>query len=183
MTAPTLEQAPVFVGQLTDAQTLANVRHRHRLSALVYERMARLGAFEGLRVELIDGEIIEMPPMGEPHAASVTNTTEELVVPFRGKMKVRNQTPLNAGSYGRPEPDVAVVSLDALLLDQPPSRAELVVEVSDSTLKYDHKPTKPRFTPRSACPIIGLSTCKRTCWKCGARPSNGPVRVLGSTIR
>ncbi len=142
MTAPILEEAP------------ENGRRRHRLSAHIYEQMALLGQFEGVRVELIDGEVIEMLPMGEPHAASVTNTTEELVVPLHGKMKVRNQTPLNAGLFGRPEPDVAVASLESLLPDL-----------------------------RWVCPVIGLSTCKKTCWKCATRPSNGPLRVLALTIR
>jgi Uma2 family endonuclease len=120
------------------APALTSVKPRSkRWSVEEYERLLSTGVFDGQRLELMDGDIIEMTPMNEPHAASVTNTAEELTVPLHGRMKVRNQTPLNAGAYGRPEPDIAVVSLDALLPDQPPSRAELIIEVSDSTLAYD----------------------------------------------
>jgi len=102
-----------------------------------YERLLSTGVFDGARFELIDGEIIEMTPMGEPHAAGLSNTAEAVTVPLHGRLKIRNQCPINAGNYGRPEPDIAVVSFDALLPNQPPARAELIIEVSDSTLAYD----------------------------------------------
>jgi len=102
-----------------------------------YERLLSTGVFDGARFELIDGEIIEMTPMGEPHAVGMGKTHKQLNISLEEQLLVRGQSPINAGNYGRPEPDIAVVSFDALLPNQPPSRAELIIEVSDSTLAYD----------------------------------------------
>ena len=107
------------------------------ISAHDYMRMAEIGLFEGQRVELIDGDIIAMPPMSEAHAQSVDNIHEELGEPFRGTFKIRGQNLFNAGEHGRPEPDIAVVRREALRADEPPAEAVLIVEVSRSTLHYD----------------------------------------------
>jgi len=111
--------------------------HTKRWTVEEYERMLALEMFRDARFELIAGEVIEMPLISELHAISVTNTAEAVTVPLHGRLKIRNQCPINAGNYGRPEPDIALVSFDALLPNQPPSRAELIIEVSDSTLAYD----------------------------------------------
>ncbi len=129
MTTPILE-APIRAVSPTQPRL-------KRWSVEEYERLLSTGVFDGQRLELIDGDIIDMTPMGEPHAGSVNRTHKQLNVKLEDQLFVRGQSPINAGFYGRPEPDIAVVSLDALLPDQPPSRAELIIEVSDSTLAYD----------------------------------------------
>ena len=140
MTAPLLEQAPVVEPQIPQSQPNSTEQfgpRRRPLTAHDYEQMALLGFFEGLRVELIDGEIVEMPPIGEPHAMSVSRTTKRLNIALNDDLLTRPQNPINAGSFGRPEPDVAVVLTSNLVRGEAPSQVELAIEVSDSTLKYD----------------------------------------------
>ncbi|BCM93706.1 hypothetical protein IAD21_05597 [Abditibacteriota bacterium] len=136
MTTPVSEATPQFAGHIDGVESVVGPRRRP-LSASDYEQMASLGLFEGLRVELIDGEIVEMPPIGESHARSVTKTAIRLTVALHERLLIRSQNPINAGTLGRPEPDVVLVPLESLQVEGPPSQAELVIEVSDSTLKYD----------------------------------------------
>src|SRR5688572_27613630 len=57
----------------------ADLPRRHRISVADYYRMADVGILDDeSRVELIDGDIIDMPPPGSPHAATVTYLTEVL---------------------------------------------------------------------------------------------------------
>lgn len=133
MTAPVLEVAPSPNG--THAPGVGP--RRRPLSAHDFEQLVLLGLLDGSRFELIDGEIIEMPPIGENHAMSVSRTTRRLNIALDESLLTRPQNPLNAGTFGRPEPDIAVVLTSTLVPGETPSQAELVIEVSDSTLKYD----------------------------------------------
>ncbi len=90
------------------------------------------------RVELIDGEIIEMSPQNTSHATAVVLVQQALTTIFRIGYSVRTQLPLDLGERNQPEPDVAIVKGEArVYLAHHPAQAELVVEVSDSTLKFD----------------------------------------------
>ena len=103
-----------------------------------YYRMAELGFFQGKRVELIKGEIIEMTPMKSPHATAVSLVSEILREIFGKTFYVRSQLPLSFGKNNEPEPDVVVVKGGIRdFTDSHPGTAELVVEVSDATLRYD----------------------------------------------
>lgn len=116
---------------------VAQEPRKRLISARDYMWMAENGLFEGQRVELIGGEIIDMPPVSEAHAQSLTDTSEKLFEPFIGRFKTRIQQPFYAGENGRPEPDIAIVRPESLNADQPPSEAVLLVEISRSTLHYD----------------------------------------------
>ncbi len=103
-----------------------------------YYKMLELGFFEGKRVELIEGEIIEMAPMKSPHATSVSLLSRELRKFFDKGFVVRSQLPLSFSKINEPEPDIAIVKGDIRdYAKAHPKEAELVVEVSDSTLSYD----------------------------------------------
>jgi len=103
-----------------------------------YHRMAEAGIFNGQRVELIEGEIVEMSPQGGPHFTAVALAEETLRRIFRQGYVVRAQGLLSLGELSEPEPDVAVVS--GAIRDYKeahPTTALLVVEISDSTLTFD----------------------------------------------
>ena len=103
-----------------------------------YVRMCELGIFNGMRVELIGGEIVEMPSQGNKHGATIHRVHRLLEALFGPGYWARNQLTLDLSPHGVPDPDVAVVRGDP---DQPaddnPTTALLVVEVSDSMLSYD----------------------------------------------
>ncbi|HEY7059846.1 MAG TPA: Uma2 family endonuclease [Chloroflexota bacterium] len=123
-----------------DVAVASAVRPR-RWTREEYERLGQLGVLRpDERVELIEGEIIAMPPQLGPHATGVCLALDVLRAIFGTGFTVRIQMPLALGQYSEPEPDVAVVagSPREFVKDHPTS-ALLVVEVSDSTLRFDRE--------------------------------------------
>lgn len=103
-----------------------------------FYELGEVGLFDARRVILMEGEIIDMPPMKPPHQGMTTIAGEVLRAAFGAGFVVREQGPFNIGSATDPFPDIAVVEgnlRDFLLVH--PTRAALIVEVSDSTLAYD----------------------------------------------
>jgi Uma2 family endonuclease len=90
------------------------------------------------RLELLDGEVIDMSPQKSRHATAVTLVGEFMKVVFKQNATVRLQLPFLLDDNSEPEPDVAVVPGNPRdYRDAHPSRALLIVEVSDTTLAYD----------------------------------------------
>ena len=112
--------------------------HGIRWSVDEYYKMFELGLFQGRRVQLIRGEIIEMAPMGTPHSTAVRLVAECLRKIFAEGFVVDSQLPLRLGKHDEPEPDVAIIEGDIRdFTDAHPFTARLVVEVADSSLKLD----------------------------------------------
>lgn len=110
----------------------------HQWTRSEYYKMAEAGLFDGLHVELIEGQVIEMSPMGSPHITAVTLTGESLRQVFESGYFIRIQGPLDFGDISEPEPDVAVIAGTIRdYTEAHPSTAVLVVEVADTSLTYD----------------------------------------------
>lgn len=106
-----------------------------------YTRLADLGFFRGQNVELIGGRIIQMAPQRDLHAAALELGRRALERGFGPNFWVRQQLPLHMGKWSGPEPDLAVVSggpRDYIGTGHPTS-ALLIVEISDTTLRYDRR--------------------------------------------
>jgi Uma2 family endonuclease len=104
-----------------------------------YYRMADLGLFNGQRVELIEGTIVQMPPQKNFHMIALGLVEEALRAAFGPRHWVRMQGPLHLRPRSAPEPDAAVVPgrpRDFAATDHP-TTALLVVEISDTSLAYD----------------------------------------------
>jgi Uma2 family endonuclease len=111
-----------------------------------YYRLVELGFFEGGRVELIHGEIIAMPPMGSPHATTLTLVLQCLQRLFSEGYVVRPQMPLHLQGDSEPEPDIAVVrGAPADYAHSHPSTAALAVEIAVTTLAYDRDVKGPLY--------------------------------------
>jgi len=114
-----------------------------------YYQMARAGILGPEdRVELIDGEIIQMSPIGDRHAGSVNRGTRLFIEAFSNRAVVSVQNPLQLNNYTEPEPDIVVLKPRADDYMSKKVRAEdalLVVEVSDKTLQYDRNVKVPRY--------------------------------------
>ena len=105
-----------------------------------YYKMAEIGVIRDRRTELINGEIIEMSPMGARHASAVGRITEFMAPLLKGKAHLRPQLPLRLNEYNEPEPDLCFVKprLDHYGKKHPGSGDTLLaIEVSDSSLRYD----------------------------------------------
>jgi hypothetical protein len=122
--------------------------HR-RFTVDEYYRMAEAGILgEDDRVELLDGEIVEMTPIGERHAAAVTRL-DDLFHEFVGdRATIRVQNPVRLHRYAEPEPDVALVAPreDRYAGGHPgPADILLIVEVADTSLPYDRERKLPAY--------------------------------------
>jgi Uma2 family endonuclease len=104
-----------------------------------YYQLGELGFFQDERVELIDGEIIEMAPQNNQHAM-VVGLVQELLSKIFPECWVRVQLPLFISDETEPEPDIAVVTgKPRTYPDDHPRTALLIVEVSDSSVRYDRR--------------------------------------------
>ncbi len=101
-----------------------------------YEQLVSLGAFENERIELLEGALVEMSPVGASHCAAVQELTLVLVPAVAGRATVRIQMPFAALDASEPEPDVAIVPLGTYR-EAHPSRAHLIIEVAESSLRRD----------------------------------------------
>ncbi|MFN8632348.1 MAG: Uma2 family endonuclease [Chloroflexota bacterium] len=103
-----------------------------------YYKMAEVGIIKpGERVELLDGEIVPMSPIGSPHAWCVKRLIE-IFAPLIGMIRLSVQDPLRLGARAEPEPDVVIVRADAPEDRHPgPAEALLVIEVSDTSIQTD----------------------------------------------
>ena len=105
-----------------------------------FYRMMDLGWFLGQNVELMRGEILEMPNQKSGHYAAIDQAAECLLRVLGPGVWIRTQAPLALEGDTEPNPDVSVVvGSRSNYLDQHPTTALLVIEVSDSTLRYDRK--------------------------------------------
>ena len=121
------------------------------LSRKTYARLGAQGAFEGLRVQLINGTVIVMSPMGTPHAFAVAKLSRILMKHAPDDVDVRVQLPLAAADDSEPEPDFALVPASHEPGADHPETALLVVEVADSSRKLDLGP-KARLYAASRVP-------------------------------
>lgn len=101
-----------------------------------FHYLGDLGMFEGRRAMLVHGEILEEGPMNPPHAVAGEKTEDAVRAAFGPGWRYRVQKPLVFGLWIDPEPDVAVIR-GVPTLGPHPTTAELVVEISDSSLTYD----------------------------------------------
>jgi Uma2 family endonuclease len=103
-----------------------------------YIKMTGAGLFEGRHVELIEGQVIEMSPMGSLHATAVALAGRALENAFGPGCFVRWQMPLDAGELSEPEPDIAVIQGSVRdFKESHPIMALLIVEVAETSLSYD----------------------------------------------
>lgn len=114
---------------------------RHRLSVSDFHRMGEAGIFAaGDRVELIDGEVIDMSPIGALHAAIVARLTAFLCRSVGSGVIVWCQNPIRLDEASEPEPDIALLRprADGYMSAHPgPEDVLVVIEVADTSLAYD----------------------------------------------
>jgi len=110
----------------------------YRFTRAMYDQMVDAGILEDQRVELIGGEILQMSPIHNPHVVACTLVTELLREAFGKTVHLRVQAPL-AFDESEPQPDIAVIPGSPRDYDYHPNCAFLVVEVSDSSLRFDRK--------------------------------------------
>lgn len=160
--------------------------NRRSFTVAEYERMGRFGIFpEDDRVELVCGEIIQMSPIGERHAACVGFLTQLITLRLRRSAIVWVQNPLRPDNYSEPQPDIAVLKprADFYRPSKPtPADVLLVIEVSDTTPEYDRKVKVPLHA-RGGIPETWLVNLPGERIKTYADPAEGAYRTITSYAR
>jgi Uma2 family endonuclease len=122
---------------------------RHLFTVREYERMGEVGLFdEDDGVELIEGEIVEMAPIGSRHAACVDRLNRLLSAGAGDRAIVRVQSPVRLGERSEPQPDLALLRprADFYAAAHPgPADVLLVVEVTDTSAAWDTEVKVPLY--------------------------------------
>lgn len=103
-----------------------------------YEQLVDLGAFEDERIELLRGQLVTMSPQGASHATVTARIAQFLIRALDDSFDVRSHSPFAATDDSEPEPDVSV-SRKQRRRAYHPSKALLLVEVAESSLRKDRK--------------------------------------------
>ena len=133
-----------------------------RLTVGDYHRLIEAGVFGELRVELIDGKVSPMSPMNPAHASALTRLTRLFDALFdEGTAAIRQQCPVSLGEGWEPHPDLVVASPGEWEDTHPrPEDIQLIIEVSDSTIREDFARKIPRYAREGVAEvwIVDLTT-------------------------
>ena len=158
---------------------------KHVFTVTDFERMAETGILsENDRVELIEGEIIEMSPIGKSHAACVDRFTR-LLSRLDNKVILRVQGPIQLDDYSEPQPDLTLLRhRDDFYAGSLPRPADvlLVIEVADSTLDYDRFMKLPAYA-RAGIPEAWLANLPADRIEMYAEPVDGAYTVIKHATR
>jgi Uma2 family endonuclease len=138
---------------------------RHSFTVDEYNRMGAAGIFpDGVRTELIEGEIVEMAPIGSGHASVVVGLADIFYAGLaRNRATISIQNPLELSDRTQPQPDVMVLAhrSDRYVGHHPvPRDVELLIEVSDTTLQWDRDVKLPLYAREGVQEVwlVDLST-------------------------
>lgn len=146
---------------------------KHRFTVEEYHRMGDAGVFDETRVELIDGEIIEMSPINSPHADCVDRLNEWFILNFHKKAVIRAQNPVTLSENSEPEPDLALAirKPEGYRSAHPkPEEILLIIEVADSSLEKDRNIKLPGYA-RAGIPEAWLVVLEEKTVEVHTQPS------------
>lgn len=120
---------------------------KHLFNVTDYYRLGETGVLpETLRTELIAGEILEMPPIGATHADWVDCLLKFWMKRVPDSVRVRGQNPLRLNPFNEPQPDILLLHERSYRDAHPgPTDVLLLIEVSDSSLRYDREIKIPLY--------------------------------------
>lgn len=122
---------------------------RHRFSRHNFHAMVNSGILtEDDRVELIEGEIVQMSPINAAHAGHINRIVRLFSTRLGERAIVGAQNPIELGNDSEPQPDIALLNPRSDFYEQGhPSAADvlLLVEVADSSLEYDRSVKAPLY--------------------------------------
>jgi Uma2 family endonuclease len=152
---------------------------RRRFNVDEYYAMADAGILSRTdRVELVDGEIVAMTPIGPVHASVVDRAASALMRAAGEQAIVRVQNPIRLDTFDEPQPDLAVLRLpgDTYRKAHPqPPDILLVVEVADHSLRYDRDVQGPLYARSGIIEYWLVDLASRTV-SCYTSPEGGVYR-------
>jgi len=150
-----------------------------------YYRMAEAGILsENDRVELLEGEVVEMSPIGSHHAACVDRLNWLLNQARDLDLIVRVQNPIRLSEYSEPQPDVTLLRpRDDFYAEAHPKPADvlMVIEVADTSLEIDRKVKLPLYA-EAGIPEAVIIVLPEQIIELHAKPGAGQYQVV-KTLR
>lgn len=138
--------------------SLAEVARR-KFTVEEYHRMGEAGIFSSEdRVELIEGEVVEMTPIGGKHLACVVSLNHLMVEAAAGRYFVSVQNPVYLGPRSEPQPDISLLAErpDPSSTTPPgPEKVLVAVEVADTSVSYDRDVELPLYA-RAGIPEVWI---------------------------
>jgi Uma2 family endonuclease len=173
-----------IAGQRAQSETVMHANalpppRPHRVTTQEFFRMGEAGVLDpDARIELIEGEMIDMPPIAPAHASRTKRLTLLLIEAIGRRAIVSTQDPILLGDLSAPQPDIAILKpLDDFYSSEHP-RAEdvlLVIEVADSSVRYDRERKLPLYARYGIPEIWLIDIPARAIWIHRA-PENGAYR-------
>jgi Uma2 family endonuclease len=152
--------------------TTENVR-KHLTDITEWKKLGEANIFPaGSRLELIEGEILEMAPIGFNHSGHVTRLINFFASLLNNKAIVSAQNPLRLSDLSEPEPDFMLLKQNADFYSSRHPNADdvfLLIEVADSSLSFDQN-EKLRLYARHNIPEYWLMNLKDNCLEVYRRP-------------
>jgi Uma2 family endonuclease len=153
---------------------------RHKLSVEDYHKLGDAGVLsEDSRVELIEGELIDMAPIGGSHMRVVNRLTKLLVSAVGDLGVVSVQNPVTLPPHSEPQPDLAILGPGADSTGAGVPHADdvvLLIEVADSTLAYDRS-TKLQLYARHGIREVWIVNLPDQVLEMYREPKDGAYRV------
>ncbi len=131
------------------------------------------------RIELIEGEMIDMPPIAPPHAGRTKRLTLLLIEAIGRRAIVSTQHPILLGNLSAPQPDIAILEpRDDFYSSEHPQAKDvlLVIEVGDSSVRYDRNRKLPLYA-RYGVPEVWLIDIPARAIRVHRAPENGAYRT------
>ncbi|MFN8558839.1 MAG: Uma2 family endonuclease [Dehalococcoidia bacterium] len=153
---------------------------RRRFTVDEYHRMAEAGILhEDDRIELIDGDLIEMAAAGGRHIWCVIRLDRLFTRGLGDLAYVSVQNPVRLSPYGEPEPDIAVLRFDPAAQGRVPEAGDvlLLIEVADTTLAYDTEVKAPRYAA-AGIPELWIADLTNDCIRVYRDPSPDGYRTI-----
>ena len=158
---------------------------RWRFTVDEYYRLAEVGILtERDHVELIDGDIVQMSPMGSCHGQCVAALTERLVMAVARRALLRPQLPFRISMRTEPEPDIILVRPGPDYWTQHPRPEDvlLLIEVAETSYAYDHDVKLPLYA-RENVPEVWIVDLPRGAVEVYRNPSPSGYRSAGRLER
>jgi Uma2 family endonuclease len=154
---------------------------KHCFNVSEYHRMAEVGLLsENSRVELIEGKIIEMSPIGSTHGGAVKRSSAFLNRKLGDAAIVSVQDPIRLNDFSEPQPDLALLKprRDFYSDSHPtPQDVLLVIEVADTSAAYDRSVKLPLYA-RSGIPEAWLMVLSKHIIEVHSQPKNGKYQKV-----
>lgn len=151
-----------------------------------YYQMAQSGILaEGDHVELIEGEVVRMSPIGARHASCVKRLTSLFTQILGQKVILGVQDPIRLSIYSEPQPDLSLLrpKTDFYAEEHPtPADVFLVVEVADTSIGYDREEKIPLYA-RSGIAEVWLIDLPQETVTLYAEPIRGQYRQMRESRR